>query len=516
MSDDGPPDILQALYRQAQTRPQAEALVAGERRLDFASLWRGAGAIARRLRARGVRTGDRVVLQRAPDADWVQAWFGIWRCGAVAAPLSHRLPEADARARVAELAAAAWLRDEPWPTTDTAPEDDAAPTAVPPSQLAAILYTSGTQARPKGVMLDQAHFAFSGAVLRDTLGLRTEDRVLCLLPLHHTYGLSQLMAALPAGAAVVLEPAPAWPAVLLQRIAGSGCTVLPATPTLVAQLAALREPSAVPVPAWRAISVASDALPPERLAWLRRTWPALAIWPMYGQTECGRASILDAALVDRLPGSVGRGLPGTQVWLRDPDGRRIDGPGRGELVVQGPHRMRGYWQRPEETAAALGPDPDGGPEPVLHTGDLARRDADGWLWIEGRLDDLIQCRGERVGPREIEAVLLAHPDVTECAVVGRPDAALGQRIEAHVVLRPGAAADVGALSAHLRTRLEPSRWPQRIQFHAALPKTELGKLARGRLPHDHAERADHAPPAGPDPSVPPGQLPPAAGGEELR
>jgi acyl-CoA synthetase (AMP-forming)/AMP-acid ligase II len=199
---------------------------------------------------------------------------------------------------------------------------------------------------------------------------------------------------------------------------------------------------------------------------------------MYGLTECIRASYLPPDRLEEKPDSVGVPIPGTEAWLEDESGRRLDRPGEvGELIVRGPHVMAGYWNRPEETARRLKPGPLPG-ERVLRTGDLFRRDGEGFLYFHSRKEDLIKTAGERVGPREIENVLHELEAVAEAAVVGVPDPLLGQAVKAVLVLRPGASLTAQEALRHCRKRLERHKVPKQIEFRSELPKTASGKISR--------------------------------------
>jgi long-chain acyl-CoA synthetase len=211
---------------------------------------------------------------------------------------------------------------------------------------------------------------------------------------------------------------------------------------------------------------------------LRRTFPGVAIYSMYGLTECKRVSYLPPDQLAARPTSVGRAIPGTEAWVDDGNGG-VAPPGVvGELLVRGGHVMQGYWNAPEATAERLRP----GRWPwerVLATSDLFRADAEGYLYFVGRRDDLIKSRGEKVVPREVEDVLHRAAGVAEAAVVGVPDERLGQAVVAHV---SGAAVDAGALRTFCAARLESHMVPARIVLHGgALPRTPNGKVDRRAL-----------------------------------
>jgi acyl-CoA synthetase (AMP-forming)/AMP-acid ligase II len=230
----------------------------------------------------------------------------------------------------------------------------------------------------------------------------------------------------------------------------------------------------------RYLTNTAAALPAEHVRRLRALLPHVAIYSMYGLTECKRVSYLPPAELDRRPTSIGRAIPNTEVYLVDEHDRRL-GPGAvGELVVRGSHVTRGYWELPGETQARFRPGPVPG-ERVLYTGDLVRMDDEGYLYFVGRKDDIIKTRGEKVSPREVEEALHAHPAVAEAAVVGVPDPVLGEAIHAVVTLRAGAAATEQEIVRHCRQRLEDFMVPRRVEVRTSLPTTATGKVARRAL-----------------------------------
>jgi acyl-CoA synthetase (AMP-forming)/AMP-acid ligase II len=201
---------------------------------------------------------------------------------------------------------------------------------------------------------------------------------------------------------------------------------------------------------------------------------------MYGLTECKRCTWLPPDELARRPGSVGIAIPGTEAWVAREDGSRAGPDEVGELVIRGPHVMQGYWENPEATARALRP----GPYPwerVLHTGDLFRADAEGFLYFVARKDDIIKSRGEKVSPKEVENTLYALPGVREAAVVGVPDPVLGMALKAVLALEPGAALTARDVIGHCAARLEDFMVPRQVEFRDALPKTDTGKISRRLL-----------------------------------
>ena len=280
------------------------------------------------------------------------------------------------------------------------------------------------------------------------------------------------------GGTLVLERGFAYPAATLKRIEEERVTGLPGVPTLFAVLLQM-DLSGYDLSSLRYITNTAAALPVSHITRLRDRFPWVRLYSMYGLTETKRTLYLPPEQLDVRPGSVGIAIPGTEVWLEDEAGRRL-GPGQtGELVVRGRHVMRGYWGDAVATAQRFRPGAIPG-ERLCYTGDLFRMDEEGYLYFVSRQDDIIKSGGEKVAPKEVEAVLYSLPGVTEAAVIGVPDPVLGQAIKAFVVSSdPGlTAADV---LRHCRAHLEDLLVPRQVEFRAELPKTSSGKIRKTDL-----------------------------------
>jgi acyl-CoA synthetase (AMP-forming)/AMP-acid ligase II len=197
---------------------------------------------------------------------------------------------------------------------------------------------------------------------------------------------------------------------------------------------------------------------------------------MYGQTECKRVLYLPPHELKKRPGSVGIAIPGTEVWIEGPDGERLPPGSTGQLVVRGRHVMKGYLNKPNETACTFGPGrfPDEG---LLYTGDLFSQDQEGFLYFISRVDDIIKTRGEKVAPKEVENVLYLLPSVVEAAVVGVPDELEGEAIKAYIVSSDPALSAKEVIS-HCKKHLESFMVPKYVEFRDSLPKSSAGKIAK--------------------------------------
>lgn len=506
---------VQSLLEESAARtPDRIALVSGSDRLTYSHLDRAANALAWALRERGVDRGDRVVILLPPDTAAVTAIFGVLKASAtfvVLHPstkpdrLAQILADAGPTALVADarrlrtaasaLAGATTLRlvveagsapDEGAHTAlPTLRLSELSGAAEPPPcealevDLATLIYTSGTTGRAKGVMSTHANVLAATTAINAYLRNTADDVILDMLPLAFDYGLFQLFLAFQVGARILLEPGFAFPAQIAARVVEEQVTGLPCVPTIVATL--LRQPrSLASLSRLRYVSNTGAALMSAHIAELRRALPTVQIFSMYGLTECKRVSYLPPAEVERRPDSVGVPIPGTEVWLEGEDGSRLPPGEVGELVVRGPHVTRGYWRAPELSAVRFRPGPLPG-ELVLHTGDLFRRDAEGFLYFVGRTDDIIKTRGEKVSPREVEGVVCRLTGIAEAAVVGVPDELLGEAVVLAVTLREGAGITERDVRAHCATELDVFMQPAQVHIRDEFPRTENGKIDKRGL-----------------------------------
>ena len=353
-------------------------------------------------------------------------------------------------------------------------------TQVIPLDLAAIIYTSGSTGNPKGVMQTHQSMTFAVGSILEYLRLTHDDSILCVLPLSFDYGLYQLLMAVALGARLVLERSFTFLGDILERIRADAITVIPGVPTIFANLIAAHCRAALCFPLVTRVTNTAAALPEEFIGTLREIFPNALIYKMYGLTECKRVCYLEPELLDAKPGSVGKAIPGTEVYLLSAEQRPVE-PGQiGTLYVRGPHLMLGYWNRPDLTEQMLKPGKLPG-ERVLCTHDLFRMDADGFLYFVGRTDDIIKTRGEKVSPAEVEGVLHRIPGVREAAVVGVPDPVLGQALWAYVVTDSTMRLSPQAIRARCTEYLEPHSLPTNVIIRNDLPRSANGKVNKREL-----------------------------------
>lgn len=494
--------------------PSKVALVCGAMRHTYADVDQRACQVASVLVLRGVQRGDRVALFLDNGVDFVAGVLAILRIGAVFMPinpltksdkLAYMLGDARASALLtSDVLQPAWsagldllgclhtvlvagvcavsadARVVAWPQHDAPIPESFAERGSIDQDLASIIYTSGSTGFPKGVMLTHLNMVSAARSVSHYLELRDSDVILCALPLAFDYGLYQVLMAFRVGATVVIERSFSFPSKVLAVMVQERVTVFPGVPTMFSMLMAMTHLGQFDLAALRIITNTAAALSDAHIRALRGLFPMAALYSMYGLTECKRVTYLPPDQLDIRPTSVGRGMPNEEVWLVDDAGNRLPHGATGELVIRGSNVMRGYWEKPDETARRLRPGPIAG-EMLLYSGDLFRTDGEGWLYFVSRRDDIIKSRGEKVSPREVENVLHSMEAVYEVAVVGVPDEVLGQAIKAYVTLKPGATLTEREVIRHCLSRLESFMAPKYVEFVDALPKTDTGKIKKTGL-----------------------------------
>lgn len=495
-----------------RARARAIALVVEGKPHSYGALLQAATCMAGTLQARGVGRGDRVAIYL--DNSWacVVAIYATWIAGGVVLVINPQT-KADKLGFILDDSAATVLvsdghiahvflpllggarlpggvicsgelpKHEAVTAFDAAAGADAPASVDPgtiPLDLAALIYTSGSTGTPKGVMQTHQSMTFALESLISYLRLAPNERILCALPLAFDYGFYQLLMALRLGGMLVLERSFTYPALVFARMREFGVTVFPGVPTMFAMLLAAHRSEPLRFDDVTRVTNTAAALPDEVSARLREVFPHALLYKMYGLTECKRVSYLEPELADARPGSVGKAIPGTEVYLLAADGTPTPTGEVGVLHVRGPHVMLGYWNRPDLSAQMLRPGRWPG-ERVLCTHDLFRMDEEGLLYFVGRSDDIIKTRGEKVSPVEVENAMHAIEGIAEVAVVGVDDELLGQAIRAYVVLHPEAVLSAGQIRAQCLQRLESFMVPQQVVFRTVLPKTSSGKVSKRAL-----------------------------------
>jgi acyl-CoA synthetase (AMP-forming)/AMP-acid ligase II len=358
--------------------------------------------------------------------------------------------------------------------SDGDPDPLALPKSVGPASEAAIIFTSGTTGLPKGVVLSHGNLCFVVSAIAEYLGLERDDRYALMLPLQHTYGKTALLSSFAVGASVVLmEDFQNLPA-FLEMLSDERCTVLSVVPYHVHVLLKWGNLAGRDLSFLRVITSSANKLPASTVADLIEAVPGVRVFSMYGLTESTtRATYVPPEMLAEKKESCGLPLKGVKLRIVGEEGSVLPAGEIGEVQVRGPNVMQGYLDDPELTARTV---VDG----WLRTGDLGRLDDDGFLYIEGRLSEIIKCAGERIAPAEIEEVLMKHPGVAEAAVIAAQDPLMGEVVHAIVVPLDGCL-DEGELRTYCTGNLSHHKIPRHYEFVTELPKTATGKVKKHLL-----------------------------------
>ncbi|MFJ3669811.1 long-chain fatty acid--CoA ligase [Streptomyces sp. NPDC090106] len=483
--------------RRARKTPHRTALVHDDRPTDYRTLHTRTTRLAHALRARGVRRGDRVAYLGPNHPSYLETLFAAGTLGAVFVPLNTRLAGPEIAYQLSDSGAKALIHgpahtglvaglpggtdvriyveaggaeyEQALADASVEPIDE----PVLPGDTCIIMYTSGTTGRPKGAMLTHGNLTWNALnVLVDT-DLIADERALVSAPLFHTAGLNMLtLPVLLKGGTCVLvasfDPSATFDLVERHRI-----TFMFGVPTMFEQIARHPRWPDADLSSLRILTCGGSPVPTALISAYQER--GLTFLQGYGMTEASPGTLfLDAEHAVSKSGSAGVPHFFSDVRVVRPDMTGVDVDETGEVAVRGPHVMPGYWGLPEETAATFA---DG----WFRSGDAARVDEDGYVFIVDRIKDMIISGGENIYPAEIEDLLLSHPDIDECAVIGVPDDKWGEVPRAVVVLREGASPDPDELLATLAGRLARYKIPKSLVIADELPRTASGKLLKSRV-----------------------------------
>ncbi|MET7926846.1 long-chain fatty acid--CoA ligase [Streptomyces sp. NPDC005349] len=481
--------------RRARKTPHRTALIHGTTTVTYAALHERTTRLAHALRALGVRRGDRVAYLGPNHPSFLEALFATGLLGALFVPLNTRLADPELAFQIRDSGATVLLhaaaRGGDLPGVRTAVEADgpayedllaAAPVLpideqVGPDDVGIIMYTSGTTGRPKGAMLTHGNLTWNAVNVLVDQDLIADEIALVAAPLFHTAGLNMLTlpVLLKGGSCVLVGSFDA--AATLELVERHRVTFMFGVPTMFDQLT--RQPNwpDADLSSLRMLSCGGSPVPTPLIAAYQDR--GLTFLQGYGMTEAAPGTLfLDAEHAVSKAGTAGVPHFFSDVRVARPDLAPVEPGETGEVLVRGPHVMRGYWGLPGESAAAFA---DG----WFRTGDAARIDADGYVTIVDRFKDMIISGGENIYPAEVEDALLAHADIAECAVIGVPDEKWGEVGRAVLVAREGSAPDPHEVLGWLSGRLAPYKIPKSAVVVDALPRTASGKLVKADIRRLH-------------------------------
>lgn len=474
------------------------ALILNEESLNYGELWSASDAVAQQLQYLGVQPGDRVCLLSNNSVPLVVCYWAIFKCNAIAVCLNEQLKGSGLQqiledAKPTLILAATSLIDSLETVShkyncksletivNEAVQNQSGLSAVvhpatDRNQIASIIYTSGSTGVPKGVCLTHLNLESVADMAAQGYRLDHTDRYMMLVPLHYIHGLMIMLALLLRGASIEFINSLVFPKVVTQKLVSSGATGFSGVPFHFNALIDRGGFLETKFPQLRWMGVTGGTLAPDRIAQLRHAHPSVELHISYGQTECSpRITLLDPSKVEKKPDSVGAIAPGLSAQILDEWGQDVPVGEIGELVVTGPTVMHGYWDDVDATARVI--DQQG----RLHTGDLAMIDAEGDVYIKGRMQAMIKSAGERIFPEELEMELNKHPSVQNCAVVGVDDAIYGQRVEAHIQLTEPTKSTLMDIKRHVLRSVPFARAPRRYHAWTDFPIKANGKTDKAQL-----------------------------------
>lgn len=479
------------LLHWAREQPDAPLLVTGGRCYSYSEFVRRAHAVSGLLRRAGFVRGQRVALFLEEYDQFFLSIFGVWLCGGVVIPLNTKLTKSDVECLI-EKAAPAFLI---VPQQSASPGCGPVPVAFPRDdgrlvglregsveklfeplrgdELSMIMFTSGTTGLPKGVCLTLDSVGGNAARVAAVLGLDQTDRIFMNTPPYFTSGICHFLTLLEIGGSVVGQLGFFFGKSLLEAMQQNNCTGFGGAPAhlvrVVDSLVSLDGPSP------RFWISSGDHLPQEIIEKLLCRLPGIRLFNMYGLTEvAGRLCVLQPDELARKPGSVGRPITDMTICSRDAEGHLLPADETGELYVTGPLLMLGYLDEPATTAQYLS-------SRGFRTGDFGRVDAEGFVWVAGRRDDIIKCGGEKVSLVQVQQALLALGMFADVAVIATPDGILGRVPVAFVVRKESVEFKASRVLRQLKTLLPRTSLPSRIVDIDEIPRTGSGKAISARL-----------------------------------
>ncbi len=506
------------LIRTAKLYPNKTAIIYKDIRINYQELNEKSTSLASSLKKLGIKRRDRIIVYLENSSDIVIAFYGILKAGAAFIILNDSIKSEKLNYIINDSSASLIItnekkseivykalknlkfipkivsipdkKDQEFGTKENKfnwndllnnfdePIDDYNKPIVEgiiDYDLAALLYTSGTTGEPKGVMSSHFNMLTVSKSIIQYLENNTDDIILNVLPLSFGYGLYQIIPSIMYGGTVIIESSFMFPIKILQLIEKEKATGFPMVPTIFALLFNQKNIDKYNLSSLRYITNAGASLSAERILKLKSILPETKIFSMYGLTECQRVSYLNPEQISIRPSSVGKAIPNCEVLILNENGEEVCTGEVGELVIRGSNVMRGYWNSPELTEKTFREGKIPG-EKLLFSGDLFKKDEEGYLYFVSRKDDIIKTKGEKVSPKEVEHTINSMEGIIDSAVIPVQDQILGNAIKAFVVKKNDSNLNVKDILKHCSEKLEPFMVPKYIEFLDQLPKSINGKI----------------------------------------
>ena len=496
-------NIAQLGENRVMEQGEQATLIFEGREITNVEMLRASKKLATALKELGVKRGDRVILQMPNCPEALQSFSAVWRMGAVIVPINYLIGEEETAYIYQDSGAKVVISDQAFlPKIRAgrvkAPEvktviliDDDVPEGTlsyrhlvensqeehnvvetQDDEIAALIYTAGTTGRPKGV-IHTHHSLYANAKMQyETVPLPDGMTSISVLPLCHSFGIATMNNGLfRTGRTVLLNSFDMD--VIFSSIEKYRANIMAGVPTMYVYMLLHPEPQKYNLSSMKYWISGSAPLALETWNKFKGVF-GFEIIEGWGLTEAGANNSVNPLDGVKKVGSIGLPMKGTEMRIVDDHGNALTPGKQGEIVIRGPQLMKGYWNKPEETAEIL---IDG----WLHTGDVGYVDDDGYFWITDRKKDLIIKGGENISPRTIEEVLFMHPKVSEAAVIGMKDDIYGENIKAFLVLNPGETATAEEIIEYCRTKLTNFLLPKEVAFLKSFPKSLVGKILKREL-----------------------------------
>ncbi|WP_452598366.1 class I adenylate-forming enzyme family protein [Pontimicrobium sp. MEBiC01747] len=501
---------MQQLLEQSAGKYQDKTAISFSKKdYSFTAIEHESNNLACYFQTLGIQRGDRIVILLGNTIETIISFWAILKVGAIVIPVGTEMKTDkidyilnDSRAsilitnetialenkaifkahRLKKVLISNLTKAQPEPWMEAfenalvTNSNTLIPSGVISIDLAAIIYTSGSTGEPKGVMHTHDSMLAATHSLNTYLSYNYKDRVLCALPLSFDYGLYQMIMSISTGATLVLEKEFTWPIFLLKKIATKKITILPGVPTMIMLLHEQNKVKNFDLSSVRAVTNTGAALTRTNIEMIKTLFTNAKIFSMYGLTECKRCTYLPPEEIDSKIDCVGIAIPNTELWLVDDDNNKITTPHQiGQLVIRGATVMKGYWNKPSKTAEKLKTGIYPG-EQVLYTGDYCSLDEDGYLYFKGRMDHMINSRGIKVSPKEVEDFIGTLPEINAVVITGIPHKDYGEALFAFVVLKEAQNISEMSIILECKKALEAYKVPEHISIIPAMPKTPNGKF----------------------------------------
>ncbi len=488
-------NIFAFLQKSTSLYPDKVYVIDKEKNYTYSDIYNRANLLAGLMHAAGIKSGDRVLVYLDNSAEYIAAYFGILLINAIIVPINKNISVESIHYIMEDTSPLCIITngvfmlriqgkvdfkecniidiDRVWEIKTVNKPDLSWIQEKDDDKPALILYTSGTTRMPKGVTLTHKNLAANTKSIIQYLELTEEDSLLAVINFSYSYGNSLLLTHTKVGSKIIIENRVSYPFVVLEQLykcEASGFSTVGSYINILLKQEGLKD---YYFKYLRYITFAGESTSMEDIKKLRWIAPHIKIFVMYGQTEASaRLSYLEPDLLFIKEGSIGKGIPGVSLRVVTEDGMEAPAGEIGEIIASGDNIMKGYWNNEEETKSVIR---DG----WLYTGDLAVTDEDGYIYVKGRIDDVIKYFGHRISPVEIEAAINCCENVLESAVIGI-ETCNGNQIKAVIVPKNNLAC-IEDINAHVRMLLPAFKRPHIIEFVNELPRTSNGKIKRSEL-----------------------------------